>query len=68
MSSDERLDEEVVKAEVVDFIDYYANDEYEVTFEIPPAKKKRVGICRAEKRVDFNEKLKTIKRHQFKVL
>ena len=46
LSSDERGDEEVVEAEVADFIDDYYNDEYGWKFEGHPSKKRRGGICR----------------------
>ena len=47
----------MVESEVLDFIDDYENDEYEGTFESPPSKKRRGGICRAEKGGGFIEAL-----------
>ena len=47
----------MVEAEVVDFIYDYANDGDEGKFYGPISKKRRSGICRAEKRGDFNYSL-----------
>ena len=47
---------------MVKLIDYYANDEYQGTFESPPSKKRRAGISRADKGGDFNEALENILR------
>ena len=60
LSSDQRGDTEVVEAEVVDFIGYYNNDEYEGKVESPPYKKSRVGIYMAEKGVILMRRWKTI--------
>ena len=60
LSSDEMGGAEVVEAEVVDFIDDYANNEDEGIFESPPSKKRRGGIGRAEKGGDFNEVLEKV--------
>ena len=57
MSSDERGEVEVVEAEVVDFINHYSNYEDEGTFEIPPSKKRRGVIGRADKGGGFSEAL-----------
>ena len=59
LSCDERGYAEVVEADLVEFINGYANDEDEGTFESPPSKKGRGGISRAEKGGGFNEVLKT---------
>ena len=42
---------------MVNFIGDYENDEYEGTFESPQSKKRRGGMDRAEKGVDFYEAL-----------
>ena len=47
----------MVEAEVLEFIDDYANDEYKGIFESPPSNNSRGGIGRAEKGGDFNEAL-----------
>ena len=57
LSSGERGNAEVVEAEMVDFINDYANDEDEVTFDITPSKKRRFGIGRVKKGGNFNEAL-----------
>ena len=56
-SSDERGDEEVAEAEVLNFINDYNNHEYGGKTDSPPSKKKRCGINRSEKGGDFNEAL-----------
>ena len=67
MFSDEKGDEEVVEAEVVDFINDYDNDSYEGTIESPQSKKKIFGIIKSKKGGDFNEVLKIYEKNQFKV-
>ena len=57
LCSDERGDAEVVDVEVVEFIDDYANDEYEGKYEILQSKKRRGGIGRTDKGGNFNEAL-----------
>ena len=64
-SLDERMDAEIVEAEVASDVDDVINDEYEGTFESPRSKKRRGSRDRIEKD-DANEALVFL-RHQLKV-
>ena len=61
-SSDEKGDAEVIESQVMEFIDDYANDEYEGKFETPPPNKRRGVILRTHKCGDFIETLELILR------